>query len=88
MADLFDELCTLAVFGERLRVSERIQAGLPLSRRDAEIARHDNGIGTTGEYVEGGRRQLLRVARAAFPDRMEEFRTAVANQINEGTQKP
>lgn len=85
--ELFEMLVGLAVQGERLRVSNRIDQGIPLNERDTAIM--TCGVGTLGEHIESGRVRLLRIVRKALPGQTEAFKQAVdAVLMNEGTDKP
>lgn len=85
--ELFEALIGMAVQGERLRVANRINEGLPLNVADQQIA--DCGVGTIGEHTESGRRRLLRIINKKYADRKDEFLAELLRRLlNEGTDKP
>ena len=87
-ARMREAMIYLGVQGERLRVSNRVQLGLPLSAIDAQILRC--GVATPGEHIEAGRRGWHKTAKIVFsPSEVKDMTAEIAQRVlNEAGDKP
>lgn len=86
--EILEDLIYLGVQGERLRVANRVLAGLPVSERDAQILAC--GVATAGEHIEAGRRTVLRLVRKIFGENAQAVyvEKVMRRAMNEGGDKP
>ena len=87
---LFNALCTLGVYGERLRIVNRFNNHLPLSHNDQIILDRmalDHGIGTVGEYKGAGLAQIRYVIHLLDDEESDDETIAILGKLESAVEK-